>query len=352
MTEPFFIMGAQRSGTTLLSVMLDRHPDITIDGNSVVFRLVNCLGWYKDVFPFNAQHEPEQILSWLIENDYKGRLAAFLDFKNIGQYPDLRSLIQQGIDNRIYERGAQIFGDKAPDMEHFLGELLLLIPNAKIIHMVRDGRAAAYSKSNRTDKHWLLAAQEWTDSVSLGIQHQAMLGNDRYALVRYEDLLLDSENILKGICDFLGLPFSEELLMTKEQEGEANSYVSATLDTSKIHAYQSKFSKAQLMKIEQVQGPLLRHFGYDLLHAQTATAYRPLSTLKRFRLSQLGHLKELFKGRQTGMVDRKNVQLKVPFKTRLKHFVLYLGYDLMPKRVYRRVFRKRWIKDLHIPPGT
>ena len=143
--DTFFIAGSQRSGTTLLSVMLDRHPNIHIGNDALAFRMISCFNLYKDILPYNLEYSREELQSWLIENDYKGRMKALLDYKDIKSYPDARSLLKNGIENRLQETGKSVFGDKAPNIEYFMRDLLTLIPEAKFIHIIRDGRSAALS---------------------------------------------------------------------------------------------------------------------------------------------------------------------------------------------------------------
>ena len=52
----------------------------------------------------------------------------------------------------------------------FVPDLLALIPDAKIIHIIRDGRATALSHANRTKKNIYLAAQEWVEGNIMALQ--------------------------------------------------------------------------------------------------------------------------------------------------------------------------------------
>jgi hypothetical protein len=344
----FFIAGSQRSGTTLLSVLLSKHPEIYIDGNTISFRLISCFNYYKDVLPYNFSLSRPEIMSYLIENDYKGRLADLLDYKNLNQYSDSKSIIEQGIKNRLAQAGKTCFGDKAPNIEHFLPDLVMLIPKAKFIHIVRDGRAVAHSKKTRTNKNLMLGAQEWIDSNVLGLSHLATLGEDQYKIIRYEDLLLKPESTLSDICQFLDLPYSAEMIKEEAIQNNENSYVKSILDASKINLFKEKLSANQLKKIESIQGPMLTKFGYDLYHPISSKEYKQLPIIKRVWLSQFDNFKQLFISKRLGMVNRENIEISISISSRIKTFIFKAGYELLPEKVFKRLFRKRWIKNVYI----
>lgn len=344
----FFIAGVQRSGTTLLSVLLGRHPEIDIDGNALAFRITTCFGLYERVLPYNLEHEPAPLLSWLIEQDYKGRLAAFLDYENMQPGTSARELVANGIEQRLAERGKTVFGDKAPDIEHFAEKLLLLVPEAKIIHVVRDGRAAAYSKASRAHRNLCLAGQEWVESNVAGLHNQAMIGETQYLMVRYEDILMQPEATLTRVCTFLGLEFTRAMLEPDQQEDATTAYVKSGLDASKIHAWRLKLSAVQIRKLEAVQGPMLERFGYELENPELVKQHQPMSMSRRIWLAQRSNFRQLFVSKRQGMTNRETVAVNVPLRTRINHFVFYFWYEFMPKKLFQRTFRKRWIKDVKL----
>ena len=242
-----------------------------------------------------------------------------------------------------------MFGDKVPDIEHFVPELLMLVPNAKFIHVVRDGRATAASKHQRAHKNLKLAGQEWVESITMGLNNVAMLGEDQYKMVRYEDLLTQPEAVLKELCHFLELPFESSMLEAATSGNEDDQYVKSALDPSKADAFKKQLSSSQLQQLERIQAPFLKRFGYELTHSKALQQHRPMTVGKRLRLSQANNLRQLFIGKRMGMIDRKNVELRISWSSRIKTFVYMLAYDLMPKRTLRRVFRKRFVKQLHLP---
>lgn len=344
----FFIAGAQRSGTTLLSVMLSRHPEIHLDSSSVTFRLVSCFKNYEKVLPYNLEHIKEEVLSWLIENDYKGRLKGLIDLSKLNETDNIKELIEQSITRKLHDENKSIFGDKAPNIEQFVADLLLLIPNAKFIHIVRDGRGAALSKAKRAHKNLYLAAQEWVDSNIKGLANQAMIGESQYKIIKYEDLLLNPEKELQDVCRFLDIAYDSVLLAGEASGNDTKSYVSSTLETSKIDAFRSELNQKQIARIEKIQAPLLKKFNYKLLCPPSNKKYRQLSVGAQIWFNQMDSVKQLFISKRIGMVKRENIEVHIPLKSRVKTFVFEIGRDFFPEKVFTRVFRRAWISNVYL----
>lgn len=342
--KSFFIAGVQRSGTTLLSVLLDNHPMVDLDGFSKAFRLITCFKNYEKVLPLNLQHAEAEILKWKIKTDYKGRLAAFLDYENLDKYADFRAMIQASITTHLAKNGKQVWGDKSPNLQYYVMEILHLIPSAKIIHIVRDGRATAYSNSTRAHQDILLAAQAWVKGNVVALSNQQLVGKDQYLIVKYEDLLAFPEKTMREVCQFLELPFDEKMLDLTNGNDEKN-YVKSTFDTSKIHQFKKQISPKNIRKIESIQSPLLQKMGYELIFPETLNQAKPLSLYQQIFLRQKDNVKMLFRSKRMGMVDRKNVEISISWRNRLSKFLMNFGKDFFPKEVYQRLWEKGYNKE-------
>ena len=349
--KTFFVTGVQRSGTTLLSVMLSKHPEIHLDGFSKAFRLITCFNNFELVLPDNLQHPDEDILKWLINIDYKDLLTDFLDHENIDQYPDVKSLIEASIQKKLAENGKTVWGDKSPNLQHFISDILRLIPEAKFVHIIRDGRATAHSFSKRAYKNLYLAAQEWVDGNINALFNKALLGEDKFMTIHFEDLVKDPKMTITKVCSFLEIPFHEDLLnldqgLSEEEKGKA--YVKSKFDVAKLEDYKNHLSQKQIKKIERIQGPLLEKLGYKLSEEHQSTNFKYLSIPKRFWFNQKDNLKSLFRSKKIGMHDRKEIVSKIPFSKRAYFFLLRLGYDILPLRVYKSIFRRSFVKEKYL----
>ncbi len=339
MSKTFFITGVQRSGTTLLSVLLSNHPEIEIDGFATAFRLITCFKNYEKILPLNFLEEENEVLKWKIEKDYKGRLADFLDYKNLEQYDSIKALVNASISKRLEAKNKTLWGDKSPNLQHYTGDILKLIPDAKFIHIIRDGRATAYSHAARAHKNILLAAQEWVDGNTAALVNQKMLGSKQHLIVKYEELLAFPEKTARKICTFLDLEFHASILDMSNRE-EEKSYVKSTFDTSKIDAFKTQIPANTLRKIEKIQSPLLQKMDYSVVYPETLKTTRPLGVFQWIWLHQIDNFKMLFRSKRMGMIDRKNVEIPISFRNRWSKFVMNLAHDFLPKEIYFKLSDK------------
>lgn len=336
----FFIVGVQRSGTTLLQTMLGNHPAILMEPRSIAFRMITCFKNLYDLLPYNIQHDRQAFTRWLIQNDEQGRLAALIDYEQIAKYDTIQDLIRSSIQQKIIKQGKQIWGDKSPNLQHYLSDLLLLIPTAKIIHIIRDGRANALSISKRSHKHLALSAQQWVDGNIAGLVHQQILGTSKYQVIQYEQLLKHPEKTLQQVCTFLDLPFSSQMLQLPT---ESKSYISSFLDTSKIDAWKKQLSKKQIQQIEGIQGHLLKNLAYLLEYPQVTS--KNLTLRRRILLNQRDNIRLLFKKKRMSMKEGEWIALNLSFKNRLYSFLTSLVRDLLAFSIFKALFSRYFYKE-------
>ena len=142
---PVFILGAQRSGTTLLRLMLNAHRDMLVPHESAFIT-----GYARRLDRFNGLRRPEDLRRALEAigrepHIVKGGLiphpGAVLD-EPIADYPDLVRAIYRVLMRRA---GKRRWADKTPSYTAEVDVLLELFPECRIVHLVRDGRDVAAS---------------------------------------------------------------------------------------------------------------------------------------------------------------------------------------------------------------
>lgn len=343
--KTFFIVGVQRSGTTLLQKLLSQHPDIFMEPRSIAFRMVSCINNYYRLLPFNLQIEKNKFLHWLIKNDAKGRLGKLLDIQNMAKYETVQDLYKASIAQELEKNNKKLWGDKSPNLQYFIADLKLLLPSTKVIHIVRDGRANAYSLSTRGYRNLKLSAQNWVDGNVQGLINQNILGKENYLIIKYEDLLSHPEAQMRMICDFLNLPFSENIiqLLGNKMEEEKN-YVKSFFDTSKIDKWKTQLSSKEVKKIEKIQGTLLQKMGYELANPFHQSDFKLLSTRWKIYYNQLDNFRALFRKKKIGMKNQKVMELNIPFKNRLYDYLRFLVQDLFSKPIFFSLFRRSFYK--------
>lgn len=172
------LIGAPRSGTTLLATMIGRHAEVGMVNEDVSGKaLVKVLG--KPVTG-NKLCVPNQI--------QLGRRG--------GRFPTL--LRKLGV---IAE---------SPRSRYCILDYLEL-SNLKLVAILRNGNDAVSSMMGRGKCRFKKAARRWAEAVETIFDLQDRYG-ERMLIVSFEELLLDPENTMKKVCSFLCLPYQEQML--------------------------------------------------------------------------------------------------------------------------------------------
>jgi hypothetical protein len=276
-TPPFpFVVGCGRSGTTLLRAMLDSHPDLAIpDEVSFVIRLARPhyarrYGWPRRFEPAVAS---EMVLAngsfrrWgLPEADVRAALAE----RPPASFPDLVRACY-GLWSVAQDKPR--YGDKTPMHVLHLRRLARMFPEARFVHVIRDGRdvATSYRSVPWGPSTVEDAAAEWRRRVRHGRRAGHALGPGRYREVRYEDLVADTEATMREVCRFIDAPWNESVLRYHERAEEiigATRFPSAHQrialpPTAGLRDWTQELSSQDVARFETIAGSLLDELGYE-----------------------------------------------------------------------------------------
>jgi hypothetical protein len=284
-SEPIFIVGCGRSGTTLLRLMLNRHPRIAIPGET----------WY-----FPDIEEMRTGLATAPEQDWRAAVATRIErsstFRELGvsrdQIDDALSRISfnewgnvLAVANLAFARaeGKDRWGDKTPGYVRHLPLLKREFPAAFVVHMIRDARdvAASFFEQPFGPKTAIEAAIYWKKDVSRGQQFGVPLFGDRYIEIRYEDLAKNPEAQLRKVLSHVGEDFDPVVL---DQAPAAGEYVipehhwheltKKPVTTTRVGRWRTKLSPRDAQLIELEAGAMLRQLHY-------ATDERPSPSVLR-----------------------------------------------------------------------
>jgi hypothetical protein len=149
-----------------------------------------------------------------------------------------------------------------------------LFPDLAIIHSVRDPRANVHSQRTRWPSTSLWeAATKWRNSVRAGREWQTR-GVTPYMEIRYEDLVTTPEPTCKGICQFLGIPFTPSMLAfdhverewnpTNPGEGSRRHYQG--FEQQRIDKWKRYMTPLEIKLIEDRCRDGMPLFGYELMN--------------------------------------------------------------------------------------
>ena len=278
MTPPLLILGVRRSGTTLLRVMLDRSPELAVPDESYFI-------------PQLADRHPEQIEPDAFMDDLR-RIPTLLEWGVDGE--DVRRRLRSGMwvgeaIGAVYESYAAAhrkprWGDKTPMYMRHLPLLERLFPEARYIHLIRDGRDAAVSflgmpegVVTKTWAHPTSAADfacQWRTEVEAAQALGRRVGS-RYLEVRYEALVASPERQLEQISEFAGLSYDAAMLGYAGQVDLTDKPHQQSLGrppTPGLRNWREDLAAGDVQDFEAVAGGLLKSLGYELATPGEPTA--------------------------------------------------------------------------------
>jgi hypothetical protein len=185
------------------------------------------------------------------------------------------------------QRGKEYWGDKTPGHAQYVRELKELFPGGTIVFMVRDPRAVVASFLRYKESSLRSYADFWIcDTVEAAVKayrhyiRPAVDSAEQMELVRYEDLAQQPEDVLRGLCNKLGVDFTPEMLGFQQSSEEAffegASMREGVLPEWKVpalrgieptlaDAWKRELSAEELEYANRELFPFLSRFGY--LHA-------------------------------------------------------------------------------------
>jgi hypothetical protein len=293
-----FVVGVNRSGTTLLRLMLDAHPDLAI--------------------PPETHFVPDVIRKLRRQNASKRRawklITSHPRFGDFGLDPDelLARIKATGpldtgeILRAFYglyaERHGKLrWGDKTPRYMRAMPRIQRALPEARFIHLIRDGRDVALSQADRAvakPRPVGPSAARWRRRIE-GARAQSRQVSG-YLEVRYEDLVTDPEPVVRRICALCKLSFDPAMLRYDEHAAErlreldraipdaegvmrtgderlsGHARVAAPPDAARIGRWRREMSAADRAAFVAEAGGMLAELGYEVSAEEGAAADAPL----------------------------------------------------------------------------
>lgn len=284
-----FVVGAPRSGTTMLRLMLDAHPELAIPPETYFITRAQKM-WQA------AKRNPG-------ENQVEAFIEAVTTHKRWGDF----HLDADAFAERVRERnprklgeGVRCFyemyaekidkprwGDKTPFYVRKMDLIHRVLPEAHFVHLIRDGRAVALSIKDLWFGPDTIegCAEFWVARLDEARRKADRLPN--YIEIIYEDLVRDPEPNLRKIADFIDIPFDERMvrfyenvderiaLETPPEEVAPDGRIVSTdermkimenlkrpPDPSRIDRWRQEMSPEDVATFEAIAGERLRELGY------------------------------------------------------------------------------------------
>jgi len=269
MNRPFFLIGSERSGSTMLRLMLDHHPQLACNLESDF--LVSQLDEQGQLPPMNDFHA-------FLRQDRVFRHSRFEIDETLGY----RELLDDFLEQKRRRGGKTLVG---ATVHHDFHRLPLLWPEARFVYLLRDGRDVANSA---VGMGWAgnayCGADIWLEAEARWHRMRERLAPENFIEVRFEDLVSETAATLTAICRFLGVPFDEGMLAYPEH----STY--GAPDRHLASQWRTRMSATMCRDVEVRIGDQLSRRGYPLSAPKGAVS-RPRDLLLRFD-SRLGCIRD------------------------------------------------------------
>ncbi len=284
-----FVVGATRSGTTLLRLMLDSHPELAIPLEThFVPDLIDAAGDLTR--GASAERLADVMISHRRWGDFRLDAGELRERLQRLERPDPGNAARAFYALYAEHQGKPRWGDKTPGYGKHMQKIEEALPEARFVHLIRDGRDVALSILNQSfgPSSVEKAAEKWKYRIEMG-RNEAR-GLSHYLEVRYEDLVLDTERTLRGICEFCELPWDPAVLTYHERAEERLQEKARDLPPSRpgrsprpaalrlashalakeppradrVDRWRTEMSAADRAAFEEVAGELLNELGYEV----------------------------------------------------------------------------------------
>jgi hypothetical protein len=308
-----FIVGVSRSGTTLLRAMLASHPDLSIPEEADFLvtmslqprRYERTDGFDLETFLTDLLEDPH-FRSWGVSE--KEARTALSEVAPRSLADAMRALFI----HCARRDGKTRYGNKTPQAVEAIPRLAQLFPEARFIHIIRDGRDVALSHIHTVG--FMRSVGEvallWRAGIEQGQIAGRLIGTNRYREVRYEDLVERPAEALRPLCEYVELDFHPAMLRYFERPLEIlgstqqgiPAHESLHLPPTKgLRDWRTQMSKRDLETFEAIAGDVLDRLGCErsvpLVPARSrlrATLVRAYVSTKTFAKERIPFLHPLY----------------------------------------------------------
>jgi len=210
-----FIVGCPRSGTTLLQSLLSVHSKIKSFPETHFFPNLISRNWrlYLGISSPRAKERIYEFLNEINCNKLKKYIPkhAFL----IRQYSEFFVNI---LDRLVLDQDKLYWLEKTPIHLHYVNIIEKYIPNAKIIHILRNGTdvvASLFEVTNKFPNEWggsrtiEQCIKRWNNDINISKKY---FYKENHKIIKYEDLTNNTKYVLEDICEFIGIEYENNML--------------------------------------------------------------------------------------------------------------------------------------------
>ncbi len=304
--EPVFVVGIERSGTSLMYALLASHPSIAMTRRTNLWRY-----FYNQYGDLKQPDNLERCLAGIMA--YKRLRVLSPDPERVRREfcrgePTYARLLRLLVEHHLERTGKPRWGDKSLNTERYIDDVFAVYPNARVIHMIRDPRDRYASfRTGLLSGTWLLrlgnnpgnrndparirrrygrggvgaATAKWLASSALAKRNQRRYP-DRYKVLCYENLVTHPEETLREVCAFIGEECVPDMLSMEgakafRETGGNSSYgrrEAGHISTASLGRFRQVMSTREIAFMQAYAGREMATYGYHLEPVQFSLGER------------------------------------------------------------------------------
>jgi hypothetical protein len=251
--SPVVLGGCSRSGTTLLRCLLGAHRSLYIGPETAILSVGNR---NIDHLARVTELAPECLRGYYRRSSCMGQFAELV----------LSDLMAQS--------GKQRWGEKTPANVRRLERIFRFFPQARFVHIIRDGRDVVCSLRTHPKYRfeegrrvptgivnpWTQCVAEWIDDVHAGLKWR---GDPRYYELQYEVLVSDPQGALRPLLGWLGEEWDPAVLQSYQTDGlELQPRLAGAIDSGSVGRWRQDLPEEARQSFEPAARQLLTELGY------------------------------------------------------------------------------------------
>jgi Sulfotransferase family len=280
-----FVCGVTRSGTTLLRLMLDSHPDLAIPGET---------HWVPKLIKAFERGPQTADDAAALAIDHKRWGDFHLDAKELQERISGLDPVTAADSIRAFymlyaeREGKHRYGDKTPGYVKEMRRIQRVLPEARFVHIIRDGRDVSLShlRMNWGPETYAESARLWRNRIRKARKMAPSVNH--YMEIHFEDLVADTEGSLRKVCEFIDLDFDPVMLDYHERaegrlaekarelprKNRPNQPAEARLEShrlakepprsDRVGMWRERMSDEEVAEYEAIAGDMLVELGYEL----------------------------------------------------------------------------------------
>jgi hypothetical protein len=275
--RPVLMIPLRRCGSHALRLRLNLSPEFYAPYPLHIVDFIDLLPLYGNL------NEPSRYFQLVV--DLVGlQNASMVKWKNVAldpvllferiqeRSPNIHTVLWEMLYIAAEQRKAQVVMDKSLDSVFYAEELLRVNPDMLFLNIIRDPRAqiSSVNKAIIYDFNTLLNTQRWVKAYRKAREIEQKYP-ERTLTIRFEDFVVDQEDILRRICDFVGISFIPDMIkISQSKEATELSQLSTLWKNngfdpiaSNINKFANNLNSQEILLIETLTEELMDYYGYE-----------------------------------------------------------------------------------------